>query len=89
MAAGGAGSRCCFCSGPTARPRTDLFGETSSGGGDPVGGSAAGALIDPPAGTADVPTNLAAIAVRLPVALALDAAGPNAPFRLRRFGGAR
>ncbi len=64
-------------------PRTDLFGEASSGGGDPVGGSAAGALIDPPAGTADVPSNLAAIAVRLPVALALDAAGANAPFRLR------
>jgi hypothetical protein len=69
--------------GADCAPRTDLFGETSTGGGDPGGGSAAGALIDPPAGTADVPSNLAAIAVRLPVALALDAAGPNTPFRLR------
>ena len=51
-------------------PRTDLYGEATSGGDDPAGGSAAGALVDPPAGTTDVPSNLAAVVARLPAAVA-------------------
>src|SRR4051812_25395348 len=59
-------------------PQTDLHGP--DGTGDPAGaGTAAGALIEPRAGSTDVPWNLAAISVRVPAALAMDAA----PFRLR------
>jgi hypothetical protein len=60
-------------------PQTDLYGEATTGGGDPAGGSAAGALVDPAAGTADVPSNLAAVVVRLPAAIVIAGAG----FRLR------
>ncbi len=60
-------------------PQTDLYGEAAGGGSDPAGGSAAGALVDPPAGTTGVPSNLAAIIARLPVAIA----GASAMFRLR------
>jgi len=60
-------------------PRTDLFGEAATGGDDPAGGTAAGALVDPPAGTTDVPSNLAAIVARLPAPIRLG--GPT--FRLR------
>jgi len=61
-------------------PRTDLYGQTAMGGVDPAGGSAAGSLVDPPAGTTDVPSNLAAIVARLPAAIA------SAMFRLRPSG---
>src|SRR5581483_9059902 len=60
-------------------PQTDLYGQAAMGGDDPAGGSAAGALVDPPAGTTDVPSNLAAIVARLPAAIALA----GATFRLR------
>ncbi len=60
-------------------PQTDLFGEAATGGGDPAGGSAAGSLVDPPAGTTDVPSNLAAIVARLPAPILISA--PT--FRLR------
>jgi hypothetical protein len=60
-------------------PRTDLYVEATTPGTDPGGGSAAGALVDPPAGTDRLPRNLAALAVRLPAAIAID----TAVFRLR------
>lgn len=60
-------------------PQTDLYGEATTGGSDPAGGSAAGALIDPAAGTTDVPSNLAAVVARLPAAIATA----GAMFRLR------
>ena len=62
-------------------PETDLYGQAamSGSGADPAGGSAAGALVDPPAGTTDVPSNLAAVVARLPAAIVL----PSAMFRLR------
>jgi hypothetical protein len=60
-------------------PETDLYGQAAMGGADPSGGSAAGALVDPPAGTADVPSNLAAIVARLPAAIEVG----SAMFRLR------
>lgn len=60
-------------------PRTDLYAEATKPGSGPGGGSAAGALVDPPAGTAGLPRNLAALTVRLPAAIAID----TAVFRLR------
>ena len=60
-------------------PQTDLYGQASPGGSDPAGGSAAGALVDPAAGTTDVPSNLAAVVARLPVAVIIA----GALFRLR------
>jgi hypothetical protein len=60
-------------------PHTDLYAEATTGGGDPAGGSAAGALVDPPAGASGVPDNLAGVVVRLPVAIAVGSAG----FRLQ------
>ena len=63
-------------------PQTDLYGEAATGGDDPAGGSAAGALVDPPAGTTDVPSNLAAVVARLPAAVATA----GATFRLRPSG---
>jgi hypothetical protein len=63
-------------------PQPDLYGQAAMGGADPAGGSAAGALVDPPAGTTDVPSNLAAIVARLPAAIAIA----GAMFRLRPSG---
>jgi hypothetical protein len=63
-------------------PQTDLYGQAVMGGADPAGGSAAGALVDPPAGTTDVPSNLAAVVARLPAAIAIE----GATFRLRPSG---
>ena len=60
-------------------PRTDLYAEANTHGSDPGGGSAAGALVDPPAGTDGLPRNLAGLTVRLPAAIAID----SAVFRLR------
>ncbi|HET6150370.1 MAG TPA: lamin tail domain-containing protein [Polyangia bacterium] len=60
-------------------PRTDLYGESNPRATDPSGGSAAGALVDPSAGAIDLPRNLAAIVVRLAVAVQID----TAVFRLR------
>jgi hypothetical protein len=60
-------------------PPTDLYAEGASRGTDPAGGSAAGALVDPPAGAVGLPRNLAALTVRLPVAIQID----TAVFRLR------
>jgi lamin tail-like protein len=60
-------------------PETDLYGEATTGGSDPTGGSAAGALVDPAAGTTDVPSNLAAVVARLPAAIVVV----GAMFRLR------
>ena len=59
-------------------PRTDLFAQATPGVDQPGGGSAAGALVDPQAGTTGVPSNLAAVVARVPVALRLD----RASFRL-------
>jgi Lamin Tail Domain len=64
-------------------PRTDLYREAANGGEDPAGGSAAGALVDPPAGATDVPSNLAAVTVRLPSAIRVG----SAAFRLRPADG--
>ena len=69
-------------------PRTDLFGEAATGDGEPGGGSAAGVLVDPQAGSTGVPSNLAAVVARLPAAIALDAAAAGgAGFRLRQAEG--
>jgi hypothetical protein len=65
-------------------PKTDLFGQAPGGAGEPAGGSAAGSLVDPRAGTTDVPSNLAAIVARLPSPI-MVAAGL---FRLRPSDGA-
>jgi hypothetical protein len=64
-------------------PRTDLYAEATTRGTDPAGGSAAGALVDPPAGATGLPRNLAAVTVRLPAAIQVDAA----VFRLAPAGG--
>jgi hypothetical protein len=74
---------CVFCFIGCA-PRTDLFGEAMPGADEPGGGSAAGALVDPQAGTPDVPSNLAAVVARVPVALKVD----GALFRLHPSDGA-
>ena len=64
-------------------PPTDLFHEAATGGDDPGGGSAAGALVDPPAGTTGLATNLAAVTVRLPAAIQVA----GASFRLHPSDG--
>jgi hypothetical protein len=69
-----------FLLGVGCAPNTDLYGEAMPGSGDPTGGTAAGALVDPPAGTIGVPSNLAAVVVRLPAPIAPG----GASFRLRR-----
>src|SRR5580765_7722003 len=68
--------------GAGCAPDTDLYRDGAGDGNDPAGaGTAAGALVDPRAGSTDVPWNLAAVTVRLPAGIALPATG-GAPFVL-------
>jgi Lamin Tail Domain len=69
-------------------PQTDLVGAASGGddrGGAGSPGPGGGALIDPAAGTIDVPINLAALVIAFPTAVTLPAealrvcAGPDPP----------